>query len=237
MKKFKLKAIAILLSSGMAGGALAEMHQNNSAEPQNAQPANMQAQTSDAALTNDVKAAVSGAYADKVNVSSRGGVIYLAGELPSDTDYEKVIVMANSIKGVQDVNVDALTVKESEQPLYDTYITAKVKGLLIQKDMMGKDIPSWTLGVETKNGVVYLSGTVKSEEERQKVKDAAKSVQGVTSVEDKTQVQAAGTDSDETSTMQPQQSGNEHQSEDQGLKHNQEKGNMDSKDDNNATQY
>ena len=236
MKKFKLKAIAILLSSGMAGGALAEMHQDTNAELNKMKPADVQTKTNDATLTNDVKAVVSGAYADKINVSSRGGVIYLAGELPSDTDYENVIVMANSIKGVQDVNVDALTVKDSKNPLYDTYITAKVKGLLIQKNIMGEDIPGWTLGVETKDGVVYLSGTVNNEQEKQKIKDVAKSIQGVTSVEDKTHVQAM--DSDETDTVQPQASDNGEQSQKQGSNQKQDKGNTDSKDDgNDVTQY
>ncbi|KTD19928.1 BON domain-containing protein [Legionella londiniensis] len=214
MNKLKLKAVAVLLSGGMVSFAMADMHnnQNNNANLQNGQPAAAQTAPNDAALTNDIKAAMSD-YADKVNVSVRQGVVYLAGELPSDTDYEKVIIMAESVKGVRDVNVDALTVKESQAPLYDTYITAKVKGLLIQKDIMGTDIPSWTLSVETKNGIVYLSGTVANQDEKQKVLDLAKSVQGVTSVEDKMQIAtaspASGTNTNGTMMQQNQPQDNQ----------------------------
>jgi hyperosmotically inducible protein len=41
------------------------------------------------------------------------------------------------VSGVKDIKVDMLTVKESKQPLKDTYITAKVKGLLLRADILG----------------------------------------------------------------------------------------------------
>lgn len=136
-----------------------------------------------------------GDYSGKVQVEAKGGVVMLSGELPSDTDYEKVIILAESIKGVQNVQVDDLTVKDSNSPLMDTYITAKVKGLLIQKDMFGTDIPSWSMGVETKNGVVFLSGKVESDSKKQMIMQLVKSVNGVKSVDDQVQISST-TDND-----------------------------------------
>jgi len=120
-----------------------------------------------------------------LTVSVQGGVVMLSGELPSDTDYDKVVTMAQSIKGVGDVNADGLTVTSSQNPLTDTYITAKVKGSLIQYDLFTADIPSWTIGVETKNGQVHLSGTVKSQQDLDKIVQIAEKVKGVKEVDNK----------------------------------------------------
>lgn len=69
-----------------------------------------------------------------LTIEVKNKVVYLSGELASDTDYEKAVTLAESIKGVHDVNVDELSVKDSDQPLTDAYITAKVKGALIKAD-------------------------------------------------------------------------------------------------------
>ncbi|WP_133131145.1 BON domain-containing protein [Legionella yabuuchiae] len=199
-KQFKLKTLAILICSSMAGYSMADDAtttnnvQNGQVTTQTTSPdaqtngmQNGQMMTTTAApanenLTSDVKTALSD-YSGIVDVTVQGSVVHLEGELPSDTDYEKVITLAESTKGVTDVNADKLTVKDSKQPLQDTYITAKVKGALIQADVMGKDIPSWTVSVETKNGIVYLAGTVANDDEKQKIMKVVKSVNGVNQVD------------------------------------------------------
>ena len=133
-------------------------------------------------------------YAGKVNVTVVEDVVHLKGQLPSDTDYERVVTMTESVKGVSDVNVDELTVKDSKSPLKDTYLTAKVKGALIQADIMGKDLPSWTVSVETNNGVVFLSGTVENNDVKENVLKITKSVKGVTTVQDKIVIQPVDED-------------------------------------------
>lgn len=132
--------------------------------------------------------AILASYKDKVTVAVKSGVVYLSGQLDSDTDYEKVITLAESIQGVTDVNADNLTVKGSNQPLTDTYITAKVKGALLESDIMGKDIPSWSVKVETKDGQVYLSGTVATATEKQTILNVTKKVKGITKVNDQIEV-------------------------------------------------
>ncbi|KTD15979.1 osmotically inducible protein Y [Legionella lansingensis] len=147
-------------------------------------------QSSDATLLSAVQSAL-GSYADKINVTVNNGVVYLSGQLDSDTDYEKVVTLAQSIQGVGDINVDKLTVKDSQSPLNDTFLTAKIKGALIQADLMGKDLPSWSLGVETKDGQVYLSGQVASAEEKQAILNVVKSVKGIGKINDKMEVAGA----------------------------------------------
>ncbi|KGP62468.1 hypothetical protein EP47_14475 [Legionella norrlandica] len=100
--------------------------------------------------------------------------------------------MTESTQGVGEVNADQLTVKDSKHPLQDTYLTAKIKAALIRSDLMDKDIPSWTIGVETKNGEVYLSGQVASAEERQAILKVVESVKGVQKVNDEMEITGAG---------------------------------------------
>ncbi|RUR14524.1 BON domain-containing protein [Legionella septentrionalis] len=186
MDKFiKKKVVVVLVCSSLASYAMAANHKaNGNNKMQNGQTMQTSAQPNDATLTKSV-AAILSEYNGKVNVSVRGGIVYLSGELPSDTDYDKVIMNAESTKGVSDVNVDNLTVKDSQYPLNDTYITAKIKGALIREDIMGKDVPSWTVSVETKDGQVYLSGNIGTEQEKQNVLRVAKSIKGVNTVHDK----------------------------------------------------
>lgn len=75
----------------------------------------------------------------------------------------------------------------SEEPVTDAWITTKVKGdLLATRNVSGTDIK-----VETSNGLVTLSGTVKSQAEHDKAVATAKAIKGVKSV-DASQLKVAG---------------------------------------------
>jgi hyperosmotically inducible protein len=68
---------------------------------------------------------------------------------------------------------------DSEQPGTDTWITTKVKSSLLAADgVSGTDVK-----VETKNSVVWLSGTVASKAEKDKAVAKAKGIEGVTKVD------------------------------------------------------
>ena len=68
---------------------------------------------------------------------------------------------------------------DSEQPGTDTWITTKVKSSLLAADgVSGTDVK-----VETKNSVVWLSGTVGSKAEKDKAVAKAKGIEGVTKVD------------------------------------------------------
>ena len=67
---------------------------------------------------------------------------------------------------------------DSAQPMSDSWITTKVKAELV-KDKMTK---ARHIEVDTANGVVTLSGTVNSDDERAKAEQDARGVKGVTDV-------------------------------------------------------
>ncbi|HYG07886.1 MAG TPA: BON domain-containing protein [Stenotrophomonas sp.] len=68
---------------------------------------------------------------------------------------------------------------ESNQPASDTWITTKVKSDLLATD----NVPGSDIKVETKNGVVWLSGLVKTQAEHDKAVATAKGIEGVKKVE------------------------------------------------------
>ena len=71
-----------------------------------------------------------------------------------------------------------------DQPVNDAWITTKVKAALAtQSDTSASDI-----GVTTKDGVVVLSGNVRSEEEADRAEGEAKLISGVKEVRNKIKV-------------------------------------------------
>lgn len=70
------------------------------------------------------------------------------------------------------------TMSDAKEEVSDTWITSKVKAVLLADDSIsGSDIK-----VETNKGVVSLSGTVKSDAERDLAVEKAKSIKGVMDV-------------------------------------------------------
>ena len=94
------------------------------------------------------------------------GLVTIEGEVESNTQVSSLVEHAESIVGVVDVDTSKLTVKGSQDPLTDTITTAKVKGLLIREKLFGeKDVAAINTSVETKDGVVYLSGVMDNKEQ------------------------------------------------------------------------
>jgi len=123
-----------------------------------------------------------------VNVSTNHGVVIYDGEVNANNEASTLVEMAQSIKGVRDVDASRLHVKESDQPITDTIITAKVKGLFIQRKLHGnRDIAPMAISVETNNGIVYLSGKANSLQKRNAIA-LAKQVKGVKQVVSRIQV-------------------------------------------------
>jgi len=118
-----------------------------------------------------------------ISVTTEGNQVVLVGEVDTDSQYERAIILAESAQGVRRVNVDNLSVKASKAPLTDTYISAKVKALFLKEKLFGKKkIEYWPVKVETKNSIVYLSGHLNSKAQRTTLIKLAQSVKGVTRV-------------------------------------------------------
>lgn len=120
-----------------------------------------------------------GDFMSKLSMKVSNGTIFLTGELDSSSDYEKVIMLAQSTEGVKEVNVDNLSVKENHVSLNDIYLTALVKGALIKQHLINKDPSTWSFQVETKDNQVYLSGYAASTKQKKMIIKIAKSIQGV----------------------------------------------------------
>lgn len=126
-----------------------------------------------------------------IKVNTNNGVVSLSGLLDTELQYKKAITLAESTPGVEDVNADKLTVKDSQSTLSDTYITAKIDGLLLREATMGdKDIKFSKVDVETTNGVVYLSGEVENQTQINNIIAVVNSVDGVKSVKSDLRIKA-----------------------------------------------
>ncbi len=118
-----------------------------------------------------------------VKLISNAGTISFSGVVKTDQQASTLIEIAQATPGVVDVNIEDLRVKESKQPLADTLITAKIKGLFLRDKLFSeKSIASGSL-VETKNGVVHLAGEASSEDAIKNAIELAQSVKGVKKVE------------------------------------------------------
>ena len=80
--------------------------------------------------------------------------------------------MATGCAGVQQ------GVGDSTEPAQDTWITTKIRTNIATL----KDIDATNISVETNNGVVTLSGSVDSAEQRDRLVSAVRSIEGVTGV-------------------------------------------------------
>jgi len=118
-----------------------------------------------------------------IKIHTEKGVVNLSGNVDSATQADAATELAQSTDGVTDVDSSKLTIKDSQHPIEDAVITAKVKGMFIQQKLFGdKDISAITISVETNNGVVSLSGTSDSQQEINNAIKIAKSVKGVKEV-------------------------------------------------------
>jgi len=154
---------------------------------------------SDAAITTYLKskmATTSSIPASDVHVTTTKGTVYLSGVVPTDEDASKVVELVQSTNGVKQVNTDKLKVETSKHPYSDTMITAKVKGLYLREKLFSeKDLAALTIHVETKNGVVYLTGKADNKQQIQNAIATARKVEGVKSVDSKVTIHAPVTSS------------------------------------------
>lgn len=149
-------------------------------------PKTVENSISDTAITAKVKvlyAKSSLIKASNISVKTMNNTVFLTGKVATDHEYEEAISLARSVAEVTDVNANKLKVTTSKYPLNDTYITAKVKGVLLKERLFGdKEIEYWPVKVETKNGVVYLTGKVDTNEQRTNIVNIITNVDGVKSV-------------------------------------------------------
>lgn len=116
-----------------------------------------------------------------VTVNSKNGIVSLIGNVTDENKASEYIEIAASTKGVKAVDSAKLTVN-NEQIDPDSIITANVKGSFIRNQLsLNKNIPK-PIKVQTKEGIVTLTGTVTDKKIANKAIQLAKAVNGVTKV-------------------------------------------------------
>ncbi|MCX8957476.1 molecular chaperone OsmY [Erwinia psidii] len=139
----------------------------------------------DSGVTAKVKAALVDNDAIKssdISVKTHDGVVTLSGFVPSQDQAELAVAAAKKVEGVKSVS-DKLHVKDSTKASVSGYAgdsatTGKIKAKLLADDI----VPSRNVKVETTNGVVQLSGTVKTQAQSERAEGIAKAIEGVKSV-------------------------------------------------------
>ena len=142
---------------------------------------------SDTVITAKIKsklAADSLTQAKNISVETNNGIVTLRGAASSEMEAAKSVEIAEGTRGVKKVETNELKVINVEQPLTDTYITAKVKGIWVKYNLThkGPSLPINDIKVETLNGIVNLTGYAKSSWQVKKLVELAKSVDGVSKV-------------------------------------------------------
>jgi hyperosmotically inducible protein len=141
--------------------------------------------TDDKMLVGKVKSALISdktADADEINVEAFKGVVQLNGFVDSEKEKAQAEAVAKAVEGVKSVE-NNLAIKQgkhtSGEIMDDSALTAKVKSALI-------DDPSTKAGninVETRQGVVQLSGFVSTQAQKDAATKVAGAVKGVKSVQ------------------------------------------------------
>ncbi|MFI8415068.1 molecular chaperone OsmY [Serratia sp. NPDC078593] len=139
----------------------------------------------DSATTAKVKSALVNNDAIKstdISVKTAKGVVTLSGFVSTQAQAEQAVAVAGKVEGVKSVS-DKLHVKdEATQSVKsyagDTATTSELKAKLLADDI----VPSRHVSVETTDGVVQLSGEVKSQAQSDRAESIAKAIDGVKSV-------------------------------------------------------
>jgi len=152
-------------------------------------PAHAQKSAGDVVDDNTINASVKAELAAAENledsqivVETYKGIVLLAGFLPSKDQKDKAGTIAKGVSNVKSVH-NAIAIHPENtagSKLDDSVTTGKVKAAL----MDDKDVKSGQINVETKGGVVSLSGFVTGDKIKHRAVEVAKSVGGVKSVVD-----------------------------------------------------
>lgn len=99
----------------------------------------------------------------KLSVSTVNGVVTLRGHVKDKQAFVDALKIAIATEGVKLVNTDHLEMKYVNTSLTDTYITAQVEAAILKAKVLDDEsIPLVGINAKTINGVVTLSGRVKS---------------------------------------------------------------------------
>jgi hyperosmotically inducible protein len=152
------------------------------------------ARTTDAGVTGLVKtrlAADGKVSAFEINVDTTNGVVTLTGNVDSQEAKDQALKLARETSGVQEVR-DMIAVRtgsesaEAPDPnltlgehIDDAGITMRVKSRLLDDPV----VKGLRIDVDTRDGVVFLTGSVTSDAEKKQAIELARTTEGVKDVQ------------------------------------------------------
>jgi hyperosmotically inducible protein len=178
-KHLKYMSIAVLGLSMLSGLALADDAGKSAGEV-----------LDDAVVTTRVKAALVGdptTKARSIDVETSDGIVQLNGFVGSAAEKSRAGEVTRTVSGVKEVrnNLDVRAAAPTAGAAFDdTTLTAKVKAALIENPRT----KARQINVESRGGVVQLSGFVDSAEAKSEAARVAGSVEGVHTVENRLDV-------------------------------------------------
>jgi hyperosmotically inducible periplasmic protein len=129
--------------------------------------------------------------ASQIDVTTKDGIVTLTGNVDSEKAKKKAIELAQATKGAASV-VDMIAARTKSgdgdapdpsrtlgETITDTGITMSVKSQLLDDPL----VKGLQIDVDTREAVVFLTGTVGSDAERQKAISLAKETKGVRDVQ------------------------------------------------------
>ncbi|MBU4681986.1 molecular chaperone OsmY [Cedecea davisae] len=139
----------------------------------------------DSGITAKVKAALvddKNIKSTDISVKTEKKVVTLSGFVESQAQAEQAVATAKKVEGVSSVS-DKLHVRDAKSQSVKGYAgdaatTSEIKAKLLADD----SVPSRHVKVETTDGVVQLSGEVKTSAQSERAESIAKAVEGVKSV-------------------------------------------------------
>jgi hyperosmotically inducible protein len=149
-------------------------------------------QIDDSVITGKVKAALienSTTKAHQIDVETFRGTVQLNGFVDSADQKAAATRVAKSVNGVKKVDNNLSLQSGSRsagEAIDDSVITAKVKAALISN----KDVKAHEVNVETREGVVQLSGFVDNATAKSTAAEVARGVNGVKDVQNDLQIKS-----------------------------------------------
>jgi osmotically-inducible protein OsmY len=134
----------------------------------------------------------------QIDVDVIDGVVTLRGKVPSQMARQEAEELARNTEGVSEVR-NKLTIEDlglgerMEESANDSWIKTKV-GARLTTD---PDVPRWKIDVDVQDGVVTLSGTVETMNDKREAEDIARRTEGVKRVVNELQVRTTEEGTDE----------------------------------------
>lgn len=128
----------------------------------------------------------------KVKISTENAVVSLQGHVKDKATIQQILRIVQKSHGVKAVNIRKLDVIATNTLFADSFITMKAEAaILLAKIKDDETLPIVEINAKTINGVITLTGNVKSKQQSQLIASRIQSIQGIKRLENKLKVSFA----------------------------------------------